>query len=126
MSQQVRVRIAPSPTGAVHLGLARTALFNWAYARGREGVFVLRLEDTDKARSTRESEAGILEGLSWLGLDWDEGPEKGGPFGPYRQSERIDNHRQAVARLLESESAYLCFCDDARLTALREELAGIC
>ena len=120
MSSPLRVRIAPSPTGAVHLGLARTALFNWAYARGREGQFVLRLEDTDRARSTRESESDIIEGLRWLGLDWDEGPEMGGDYGPYRQSERIDRHRELVGSLMESGHAYACFCTPERLSEVRE------
>ena len=84
----VRVRIAPSPTGSVHLGLCRTALFNWAFARGREGQFLLRIEDTDTERNTQESLDAILEGLAWLGLDWDEGPDRGGPHEPYFQSQR--------------------------------------
>ncbi len=120
MSSPLRVRIAPSPTGAMHLGLARTALFNWAYARGREGQFILRLEDTDRARSTEESEVAILEGLRWLGLDWDEGPEIGGEFGPYRQSERVERHGELAASLLETGHAYPCFCTTDRLTELRE------
>ena len=120
MSSPLRVRIAPSPTGAIHLGLARTALFNWAYARGRKGQFVLRLEDTDRARSTRESETAIIEGLRWLGLDWDEGPELGGDFGPYRQSERIDRHRELVGSLMEADHAYPCFCTPERLSEVRE------
>ncbi|MDP6539803.1 MAG: glutamate--tRNA ligase [Planctomycetota bacterium] len=119
MTRPVRLRIAPSPTGAIHLGLARTALFNWAVARRCGGRFVLRIEDTDRERSTAESEAAILEGLSWLGLDWDEGPDLGGPHGPYRQSERIDSHREAAGRLLEAGSAYRCFCTTERLAKLR-------
>jgi nondiscriminating glutamyl-tRNA synthetase len=120
MSSPLRVRIAPSPTGAIHLGLARTALFNWAYARGRQGQFVLRLEDTDRARSTRESESAIIEGLRWLGLDWDEGPELGGDFGPYRQSERIDRHRELMGSLMEAGHAYPCFCTPERVSEVRE------
>ena len=116
----LRVRIAPSPTGTVHLGLCRTALFNWAYARGRGGTFVLRIEDTDRTRSTAESEAAILEGLRWLGIDWDEGPEVGGPHGPYRQSERVVGHTETGRRLLEGGHAYRCFCSAERLTELRE------
>ena len=85
----MRVRFAPSPTGQLHVGNARTALFNWLLAHGKDGTFILRIEDTDAERSTRESEAGILEDLRWLGLDWDEGPDVGGPHGPYRQSERL-------------------------------------
>ena len=84
----VRVRFAPSPTGSLHVGGARTALFNWLYAKKTGGKFILRVEDTDTARSTRESEQSMLADLNWLGLDYDEGPEKGGEFGPYRQSER--------------------------------------
>ncbi|MEC7232881.1 MAG: glutamate--tRNA ligase, partial [Planctomycetota bacterium] len=116
----LRLRIAPSPTGSVHLGLCRTALFNWAYARGRGGAFVLRIEDTDRTRSTAESEAAILEGLRWLGIDWDEGPEVGGPHGPYRQSERVVGHTETVQRLVEAGYAYRCFCSAERLTELRE------
>lgn len=119
MSQEVRVRIAPSPTGTIHLGLARTALFNWAHARRHGGVFVLRVEDTDRARSTAESEQAILEGLRWLGVDWDEGPEVGGPFEPYHQSQRIERHRERAAELLASGAAYRCFCPRERLDELR-------
>lgn len=117
---ELRVRVAPSPTGTVHLGLCRTALFNWAYARGRGGKFVLRIEDTDRTRSTAESERAILDGLAWLGIDWDEGPETGGPHGPYRQSERQDGHMEAARRLLDAGHAYRCFCSRERLTELRE------
>ena len=92
MTDSPRVRIAPSPTGTVHLGLARTALFNWAFARKQGGTFVLRIEDTDRTRSTKDSERQILEGLAWLGVQWDEGPDVGGPFAPYHQSERIEGH----------------------------------
>lgn len=120
MSRPLRLRFAPSPTGRLHIGGARTALFNWAYARGRGGVFLLRIEDTDRERSTPEYERAILEGLSWLGLDWDEGPEVGGPHGPYRQSERGDHYARHVEHLRASGAAYACFCDTARLDALRE------
>ena len=115
----LRVRIAPSPTGTVHLGLCRTALFNWAYARGRGGAFILRVEDTERTRSTAESEAAILEGLRWLGIDWDEGPGVGGPHEPYRQSERSEGHERVAAQLLESGHAYRCFCTPERLDELR-------
>ena len=121
MPQTVRARFAPSPTGNLHIGGARTALFNWAFARGRGGSFVLRVEDTDRARSTSEFESAILAGLRWLGLDWDEGPEIGGDYGPYRQSERLERHREHARELLESGAAYPCFCSPERLTALREE-----
>ncbi len=114
-----RVRIAPSPTGAIHLGLLRTTLFNWAYARRNGGAFVLRIEDTDRERSTEESERTILEGLRWLGTTWDEGPDVGGDFGPYNQSQRIERHRELAARLVAEGAAYRCFCDRARLDELR-------
>src|SRR4029079_18317594 len=93
----MRLRFAPSPTGHLHVGNARTALFNWLLARGQKGTFVLRIEDTDTERSTRASENGIIADLRWLGLDWDEGPDTGGPFAPYRQSERAERY-QTVAR----------------------------
>jgi glutamyl-tRNA synthetase len=104
-----RVRFAPSPTGKLHVGGARTALFNWAWARREGGRFVLRIEDTDPKRSRREHEQAIYEGLRWIGLDWDEGPDVGGPFGPYRQSERVARHRERAALLLESGHAYRDF-----------------
>src|SRR3989442_1308592 len=100
---QMRVRFAPSPTGQLHVGNARTALFNWLLARGRGGTFILRIEDTDVERSTRESEAAILEDLRWLGLDWDEGPDTGGPRGPYRQSERLHLYQRYASELLASD-----------------------
>jgi len=102
----VRVRFAPSPTGFLHIGSVRTALFNWLYARHTGGTFVLRIEDTDTARNTAESLRTILDGLRWLGLDWDEGPEKGGPVGPYFQSQRADIYRQRVRQLVEAGMAY--------------------
>jgi len=120
LTDSIRVRIAPSPTGTVHLGLARTALFNWAYARRRGGAFLLRIEDTDRERSTKESERAILEGLSWLGIDWDEGPDVGGPHAPYYQSQRVERHKELAARLLEQGAAYRCFCTKERLDELRE------
>ncbi|MFT5732628.1 MAG: glutamyl-tRNA synthetase [Planctomycetota bacterium] len=116
----LRVRIAPSPTGAVHLGLCRTALFNWAYAKKRGGAFILRVEDTDRTRSTEESERAIIEGLRWLGVEWDEGPDIGGPHAPYRQSERAEGHAVQAASLLGSGQAYRCFCSAERLTEVRE------
>jgi glutamyl-tRNA synthetase len=106
MTQPVRVRFCPSPTGTPHVGLVRTALFNWAYARHTGGTFVFRIEDTDAARDSEESYAAILEALRWLGLDWDEGPEVGGPYAPYRQSQRGEIYRDVIARLLESGAAY--------------------
>jgi glutamyl-tRNA synthetase len=102
----VRVRFCPSPTGTPHVGLVRTALFNWAYARHTGGTFVFRIEDTDAARDSAESYAAILDALRWLGLDWDEGPEIGGPYEPYRQSQRGEIYRDVVARLLEAGEVY--------------------
>jgi glutamyl-tRNA synthetase/nondiscriminating glutamyl-tRNA synthetase len=117
----MRVRFAPSPTGSLHVGNARTALFNWLLARGRGGTFILRIEDTDVARSTRTSEMSMVEDLRWLGLNWDEGPDVGGPHGPYRQSERMDLYRSYAARLLSAGHAYYCFCTTAQLEADRQE-----
>jgi nondiscriminating glutamyl-tRNA synthetase len=106
----VRVRFAPSPTGQLHVGNVRTALFNWLFARRVGGTFVLRIEDTDVERSTRESERAILEDLRWIGLEWDEGIEKGGDQGPYRQSERLHIYRAHIVELLSRGQAYRCFC----------------
>jgi glutamyl-tRNA synthetase/nondiscriminating glutamyl-tRNA synthetase len=121
----VRVRFAPSPTGQLHVGNARTALFNWLLARGSGGTLVLRIEDTDVARSTRESERAIIEDLEWMGLGWDEGIEKGGDHGPYRQSERLHIYRAHVVELMARGRAYRCFCPPEQLemdryNALRE------
>ena len=116
----MRLRFAPSPTGRLHVGNARTALFNWLLARGQGGTFVLRIEDTDAERSTPESEAGSLEDLAWLGLGWDEGPDVGGPFGPYRQSERLAIYREHAARLVDAGHAYYCFCPQAQLERDRQ------
>jgi glutamyl/glutaminyl-tRNA synthetase len=110
MTEKVRVRFAPSPTGHLHVGGARTALYNYLYARKTGGVFVLRIEDTDSARSTRESYEGILRGMRWLGLDWDEGPDVGGDFGPYVQSARSVLYHSESKRLLDDGKAYCCFC----------------
>jgi len=109
--QQVRVRFAPSPTGYLHVGGARTALFNWLYARKNGGKFILRIEDTDTERSTRESEEMIMRDLKWLGLTWDEGPDIGGDFGPYRQSERLDLYREFAEKLIENGNAYFAVYD---------------
>jgi glutamyl-tRNA synthetase len=116
----VRTRVAPSPTGDPHVGTAYQALFNYAFAKGRGGSFVLRIEDTDRARSTPASEAAILESLRWLGLAWDEGPDVGGPHAPYRQSERLPIYREHVDRLLDGGHAYRCFCTRERLEELRK------
>lgn len=106
-NQPIRVRIAPSPTGNIHVGTARAALFNELFARGRGGKFIIRIEDTDKARSTKAFEANILEGLKWLGLTWDEGPDVGGDYGPYRQSARTDIYTTAIKQLLDEDKAYV-------------------
>jgi nondiscriminating glutamyl-tRNA synthetase len=118
-SAPVRVRFAPSPTGWLHVGGARTAYFNWLYARQHGGALVLRIEDTDVERSSAASESGVLDDLRWLGLDWDEGPDRGGPRGPYRQSERLGLYRERARSLLDSGAAYPCFCTDAELEARR-------
>ena len=121
MTASVRTRIAPSPTGDPHVGTAYVALFNYAFARQNGGHFILRIEDTDQGRSTLESEAMILEALSWLGLEWDEGPDVGGPHGPYRQSERTEIYREHVDQLVAAGAAYPCFCTRERLETLRAE-----
>jgi glutamyl-tRNA synthetase len=120
-TSMVRVRIAPSPTGDPHVGTAYQALFNQVFARSRGGRFVLRIEDTDRVRSTQESERAILDSLRWLGLDWDEGPDCGGPHAPYRQSERSEIYREHVDQLLEAGHAYRCFCTKERLDRMRVE-----
>ncbi|MDQ6780804.1 MAG: glutamate--tRNA ligase [Candidatus Eremiobacteraeota bacterium] len=119
MPEQIRVRFAPAPTGALHVGGARTALFNYLFARHAGGTLVLRSEDTDLARSSRESERIIADDLHWLGLTWDEGSDVGGPYAPYRQSERLDRYALAAARLLEIEAAYPCYCTPEELEAER-------
>ncbi len=116
----VRVRFCPSPTGSPHVGFARTALYNWAFARHHGGTFVFRIEDTDKERSTQESYRGMLDTMRWMGLDWDEGPEVGGPHGPYRQSERSDIYRDVLAQLAESSYTYDCFCTTEEVDARRK------
>ena len=116
----LRVRFAPSPTGMLHVGNARTALFNWLLSRGRGGAFVLRIEDTDVERSTAASESSILRDLRWLGLDWDEGPDVGGSYGPYRQSERLESYRATARDFLASGRAYYCFCSPETLDADRK------
>src|SRR5688500_4191316 len=120
ISVSPRVRFAPSPTGFLHVGGARTALFNWLYARRHGGVFVLRIEDTDVERSSADMVTGILDGLRWLGITWDEGPIAGGPHAPYFQSERLDRYRDAAARLLASGQAYASYCPHERLRGGRE------
>ncbi|HKE00847.1 MAG TPA: glutamate--tRNA ligase, partial [Planctomycetota bacterium] len=115
-----RVRFAPSPTGFLHIGGARTALFNWLFARRVGGVFILRIEDTDQERSTQQSLDAILESMRWLGLTWDEGPEVGGPHGPYRQTERLSIYREHAERLIREGKAYRCVCTKEELDAARK------
>src|SRR6478672_13442537 len=116
----IRVRFAPSPTGYLHVGGARTALFNWLLARRDGGVFVLRIEDTDAERSSDAMVEGILDGLRWLGLEWDEGPGIGGERGPYFQSQRFDRHRAVADALVAAGAAYYCYCTAEEITARRE------
>lgn len=117
----VRVRFAPSPTGPLHIGGVRTALFNWLFARHHGGAFILRIEDTDRSRYVPEAVQLITEGLRWLGITWDEGPEVGGDFGPYYQSERTGLYRQWAEWLVEQDKAYRCYCTAERLEAIREQ-----
>jgi len=119
--KKVRVRFAPSPTGYLHVGNARTALFNWLFARQNKGVYILRVEDTDIERSEREYEDRLIKDLRWLGLDWDEGPDKGGDFGPYRQSLRMDPYNEYADALIDQGKAYYCFCSPEELKKEREK-----
>jgi glutamyl-tRNA synthetase len=116
-----RVRFAPSPTGYLHIGGARTALFNWLWARRMGGTFILRIEDTDQARSTQASVEAIFQGMRWLGLDWDEGPEAGGPHGPYFQTQRLALYQQHAQRLIAQGKAYACYCTKEELDVLRKQ-----
>ena len=120
-SKPVRVRFAPSPTGELHIGGARTAIYNWAFARAMGGTFILRIEDTDPERSTEENKQVILRSMKWLGLDWDEGPEVGGEFGPYLQTERFDTYKAALEKLKEKGAVYPCFCTQEEIAAKRAE-----
>ena len=113
--------MAPSPTGDLHVGGARTALFTWLFARHHNGDFILRIEDTDQKRFVDESVAGIIEALRWLGLDWDEGPEVGGPYGPYIQSQRLPLYQEHADWLVANGHAYPCFCSEERLKQVNEE-----
>jgi glutamyl-tRNA synthetase len=119
--KNVRVRFAPSPTGYLHVGGARTAIFNYLFARHNGGTFILRIEDTDAERSTLESERSLMEDMRWLGLDWDEGPDAGGPHGPYRQSERHAIYQEVTDQLVAKGLAYPCFCTEEALELKREE-----
>jgi glutamyl-tRNA synthetase len=125
LAARPRLRFAPSPTGYLHVGGARTALFNWLYARHEGGVFVLRIEDTDVERSSSDMVSGILDAMRWLGLDWDEGPGAGGAHGPYFQSERLDRYRQMAEALVASGHAYPCFCSPQMLKERRDAAAGL-
>lgn len=120
MPENVRVRFAPSPTGHLHIGGARTAIYNWAFARRNGGAFILRIDDTDPERSTEENVQAILRGLRWLGVDWDEGPERGGEFGPYFQTQRAASYGEGLARMRENGNAYACFCTAEDLERKRE------
>jgi nondiscriminating glutamyl-tRNA synthetase len=117
----VRTRFAPSPTGHLHVGGARTAIFNWLYARRHGGTFIIRVEDTDQARSTRQSEQMVLDDLRWLGLAWDEGPDAGGPHAPYRQSERLELYGRVAGELIERGVAYRCYCSEEELERKRKQ-----
>ncbi|MBU1878275.1 MAG: glutamate--tRNA ligase, partial [Chloroflexi bacterium] len=121
MTTDVRVRFAPSPTGSPHVGNIRSALFTWLYARHTGGKFILRVEDTDQKRESATGLQDILDSLSWLGLNWDEGPDVGGPYGPYIQSQRLELYQKYAQQLLDSGHAYRCYCTPERLTALRQE-----
>ncbi len=120
MSDEVRVRYAPSPTGMQHIGGVRTALFNYLYARSRGGKFILRLEDTDRTRYDEKYVQNLYDTMAWLGIDWDEGGEKGGDFGPYVQSERFELYKKYAMELVEKGEAYYCFCDSERLERIRK------
>jgi len=117
----VRVRFSPAPSGSLHVGRVRTALFNWLFARHHGGTFILRVEDTDRARVAEEHFHAILYDLRWIGMDWDEGPETGGPYEPYRQSERLDHYADGASRLLELGAAFRCYCTSEELSQRREE-----
>lgn len=122
--RKVRTRFAPSPTGSLHVGNVRIAVFNWLYTRRHGGSFIVRVEDTDLDRNLAGSESVILEDLRWLGLDWDEGPDVGGPMGPYRQSERMEQYRWAAERLVAEGKAYPCYCSETELEEESEEVGG--
>src|SRR3989344_172127 len=118
----IRIRFAPSPTGPLHIGSARTTLFNWLFAKQHNGRFILRVDDTDTERSKPEYEQNIIAGLKWLELNWDEGPDIGGSYGPYRQSERLDIYEKYLRRLLDENKAYYCFCSKEELEEERKAM----
>ena len=120
MNDKIRVRFAPSPTGELHLGNVRTAIFNWLFAKKNDGVFVLRIEDTDRNRYVETAVETITNSLQWMGLNWDEGPDIGGEFGPYNQSERLNLYNSIAEKLLLTNMAYKCYCTTERLQQLRE------
>lgn len=119
-TDKIRLRFAPSPTGYLHIGSARTALFNWLYARKVGGQLIIRIEDTDRSRHIEEAIVPILESLKWLGIDWDEGPDTGGKYGPYRQSERTDIYKEYAQKLIDDKKAYICFCGPGELSTRRK------
>ena len=119
----VRVRFAPSPTGYPHVGNIRTALFNWLFARHSGGSFIVRIEDTDVNRKVEGATEAILDGLRWLGIDWDEGPEVGGNYGPYFQSQRLEHYQKIAQLLVKGGHAYPCYCSEERLARMRKEMA---
>ncbi|HQK63670.1 MAG TPA: glutamate--tRNA ligase family protein, partial [Candidatus Staskawiczbacteria bacterium] len=120
-TKNIRVRIAPSPTGALHVGTARTALFNYLFAKKNGGKFIFRIEDTDLERSDLKWTQDIIEGLRWLGIQWDEGPDIGGEFGPYKQTQRLDTYERYLKQLLDEGKAYHCFCTEEELEAKRQD-----
>jgi glutamyl-tRNA synthetase len=120
-TQKIRVRIAPSPTGALHIGTARTALFNYLFAKKNNGEFILRIEDTDLERSEQKWTEDILSGLKWLGINWSEGPDIGGSYGPYKQTQRLDIYEKYIKKLLDENKAYYCFCTQEELEAKRQD-----
>ncbi len=115
-------RFAPSPTGELHVGNARTALFNWMFARHYGGSFILRIEDTDESRSALSYQVNLLDDLKWLGLNWDEGPEKDGAYGPYKQSERLDIYADHLKKLIDADLVYPCYCTEEELEEERQAL----
>ncbi|MHB1376443.1 MAG: glutamate--tRNA ligase [Candidatus Humimicrobiaceae bacterium] len=118
---EIRLRFAPSPTGYLHIGSARTAFFNWLFAKKKSGKFILRIEDTDIERNREETVNTILDSMKWLGMDWDEGPDIGGDFGPYRQSQRLDIYKKLSEKMLEEGKAYICFCTPVQISEEREK-----
>ena len=120
-TNEVRVRIAPSPTGALHIGTARSALFNFLFAKKNGGKFILRIEDTDKERSEQRWTDDIINGLKWLGINWDEGPDIGGNFEPYKQSQRVGIYKKYLEKLFEDKKVYYCFCTEDELESKRQE-----